>query len=259
MNKKATIILAACLVSFVDGQVVDSAYAEGSSPFNMMNPSRWFGGKSREHDGYYDHRYSPYDGYGPYSGPPYSGPGYSMPYGPPGAPGHGAPYDFPPRYGYGTPPAPQGYAPTRIPAPVAPQQTDDASASRIRELEERIRQLEASRQMPPQTATPSWQGTDNAAVPQTPSEPQTWQGGTNMPAPPSPPSWQGSESYSQPTHQAPMPPPWQRSAGGNPQSVIEPSAAPSWQGAGATPRKPTPPAPELQGEASEQRHRFRPY
>ena len=267
MNKRATIISAACLFALFHGQVVESVFAEGSSPFNMMNPSRWFGGANRDYDDYYDYGYGPYGRYGPYSEP-----GYGMPYGPPVPPVHGVPHDYPPPgyggYGYARPPAPQGYAPAQIPPPVPamPQQTEDASTSRIRELEERIRQLEASRQISPQPVMPSWQGTNSSVQTQPPSVPSTWQGGVDMPgpdAPPAPSSWHGNQEYTQPATQAPMPPPWQRSTSSEPHSASEPSMVPSWQGTGtgtgSAPQMPVTPAPELQSDFDDQQLRFRPY
>lgn len=257
VNKRAIISLAACLISLFSGQFVDSVSAEGSSPFNMMNPSRWFGGGNRDYDDYYGYGYGPYERYGPYGEP-----GYGMPYGPPpppGPPAQGAPYNFPPRYGYeayGRPPAPQGYAPTLHPQPtiVTPQQTEDASNSRIRELEERIRQLEASRQISPQPAS--------SALPQPPTGPSTWQESAEMPAPQTPsaiPSWQGSQEFTQPATQAPMPPPWQRSAGSESQATTESPMAPSWQGTETAPQMPATTGPGREADFQQQQLRFRPY
>lgn len=143
---------------------------------NMMNPSKWMGGKDDD-DRYYDD-YGPGPGYG-YPGtygPGYGAPGYGDPamYGAPGyaEPGYGAPVYGAPGYGtpggygspgysspgYGTPgygapgyTADPGYgwsygpeynAPATAPAP----KRDTGSAEEIKRLKERIRQLEQSTQ-----------------------------------------------------------------------------------------------------------------
>lgn len=85
---------------------------------NMMNPSRWFGG-DRDYDDYY------YDGPGPAYGPGY----YGAPMGY-GAPGYAPPVYAAPAY---------GYAP---PAQTAPANTNNATSDEIRQLKERIEQLE---------------------------------------------------------------------------------------------------------------------
>lgn len=142
---------------------------------NMMNPSKWMGGKKGDDDRYYED-YGPgygYPGaYGPgygagygepgyYGAPAYGAPGFGTPgaYGDPGygAPGYGAPgaYGVPgygaPGFGapgYGTDPGygwsygPDYNAASRAPAPKA----DSGSAEEIRQLKERIRQLEKTTQ-----------------------------------------------------------------------------------------------------------------
>lgn len=124
MKKRAAVVLTTLVLIGVDNLVLLDT-ADAGSPFNMMNPSRWFGG-NRNYDDYYD------DGY-------YGGPGYG--YGAPGY-GYGAPgYGYaPPGYGYGVPVQP---APA---APAAPS-GEDASA-KIKALEDRIKQLEASQSRP---------------------------------------------------------------------------------------------------------------
>jgi hypothetical protein len=95
---------------------------------NMMNPSRWFGG-DRDYDDYY--------------GDYYGGPGYGPGYYPPPM-GYGAPGYAPP--GYGAPA--HGYAPPAYSAPVpapVPAKTDTATSDEIRQLKQRIEQLEQER------------------------------------------------------------------------------------------------------------------
>jgi hypothetical protein len=131
---------------------------------NMMNPSKWMGGKNDRNDDYYDDRGYGYPGGGPgygyggpYGGAPgygYGAPGYGSPgYGSPGygAPGYGAP-------GYGSP----GYGAGAAPAyPAAPAAANDATAEEIERLKDRIRVLENTASQPaasppPATAAPSW-------------------------------------------------------------------------------------------------------
>jgi hypothetical protein len=118
---------------------------------DMMNPGSWFGG-NRDTD---DRRYGrdvPPPGY--YGAPAY---GYGAPYGYPQ--GGAAPY------AYGQPAAPAAtpaspYGAPAASAPAAPKADD--SEARIRELEQRIKELEAARQPPAYApASPS------AGVPQT--------------------------------------------------------------------------------------------
>ncbi|MEN8178913.1 MAG: hypothetical protein ABFS39_09850 [Pseudomonadota bacterium] len=100
MSKQKLIIYSAMLaIGGSNLAVVPGAYAFDMG--NMMNPSKWMGGKNRDRyddDYYYDRgRY----GYGgPYGG--YGGPygGYGGPYGYGGYPGYG--YGAP-GYGYGAP------------------------------------------------------------------------------------------------------------------------------------------------------------
>lgn len=143
MKKTAAIALATALTAVVGGSVLPvTANADGFGPMNMMNPSKWFNRNRRDYDDYYD-----------------DGPGYGPP------PGYGAP----PAYGYGAPPG-GGYAPAPAaaypaqPAPgygapavsSTPSPNDDAQ-QRIRELEERIRQLESRQQYPaPNAGAPNY-------------------------------------------------------------------------------------------------------
>lgn len=92
---------------------------------NMMNPSRWFGGDRDYHDDYY--------------GDYYGGPGYGPGYYPPPM-GYGAPGYAPP--GYAAPA--YGYAPPAYSAP-APAKADTATSDEIRQLKQRIEQLEQER------------------------------------------------------------------------------------------------------------------
>ena len=148
--KTTTAIAFSTLITVGSGflLVPDMAGAEGFGPMNMMNPSRWFGGGDRDYDApYYADR-----GYGP---PP---PGYGPP--PMGAPG----------YGYAPPPPVGGYGytpPTAAPGYTAPASTPTTTTSgvdsqtRIRELEDRIRQLEAMLPAPGSSATTSNYGGGN--------------------------------------------------------------------------------------------------
>ena len=106
----ATTLLIAGLGMMGNVQAVDMG--------NMMNPSKWFGGDKNSGDDRYDDR--DYD-----RGPP---PGYGPP------PGQG----YPPPQGQGYAPAGAGYGRSAMP------QSPEACAARIRELEGRIRQLEAA-------------------------------------------------------------------------------------------------------------------
>lgn len=137
------------------------SYAPQSLAFNMgnmMNPSKWMGGNNNDRD--YDR---PPPGYGGYSGPG------GAPYGYGQAPGYG--YGSQPAYGYGNPPAGQPYYGTPpaggqapygyggqpgmapeyaqpVPPPAMQPQGESADKQRIRELEERIRQLESQQYQP---------------------------------------------------------------------------------------------------------------
>lgn len=149
--------------------VLPESVSAGNMFNNMMNPSKWFGSKNNRYDDYYD------DGY--YGGPPpgygYGAPGYG--YGAPGygAPGYGAPAYGAPAYGaptYAAPAAPAAVAPA--PAPV------DNSAERIKALEDRIRQLEASQKAAP----PAYGG--NPYPQQAPAPYQAPSGGGSYAPPP---------------------------------------------------------------------------
>ena len=133
MNKKTAIALSALIAAGIGSMTLSTtAGASGFGPMNMMNPSKWFGGnKNRRYDDYYD---------GPGYGGGYPPPGYGYGYGGPGygGPGYGAPYGAPLQPGYTAPPA-----------ATAPDASDSGSAERIKELEERIRQLESSQRQPP--------------------------------------------------------------------------------------------------------------
>lgn len=120
--RKTALVLA---LGLTQGLWVGAATAEGFGPMNMMNPNKWFGNRDNDDDYY--------------AGRGYGHPGY-------GAPGYGMP-------GYGGQPRGYGYAPPQPPQPpAAPSRSDGRSDSgdtaadrRIRELEERIRQLESRR------------------------------------------------------------------------------------------------------------------
>ena len=133
--KKLIAVYGTLLMIGASGLVfVQTTHAAGFNPMNMMNPSKWFGGRNR---GYYDDydRYGPgYGGYGPgYGG---YGPGYGT-----YAPGYGAP-------GYGYAPAP-AYA---APAQSAPESND--RSQEIRELQDRIERLERSQSPAPASVPP---------------------------------------------------------------------------------------------------------
>lgn len=158
MPRLATLLTAGLLAAAV-------GFAPEANAFNfgdMMSPGKWMGGKKK--DTYDD---LPPPGYGaPPPGYGYGGaPGYGG-YGP--APGYGPEAGVPGGYGYGAP-APGGYAAPQVPmgygaqpAPAAPAYggyaapqpqapaTDVSGMSaedmRIRQLEQRIRQLESQQQ-----------------------------------------------------------------------------------------------------------------
>lgn len=136
MKIKTAITLSALMTIGLSSMTMTSvSEAGGFGPMNnMMNPSKWFGGnKNRRYDDDY------YDG-GPGYGYPPPGYGYGAPGGYGGYPGgYGAP-------GYGAPVQPGYAAPA---APAAPAASDTGSADRIKELEDRIRQLESSQRQPP--------------------------------------------------------------------------------------------------------------
>jgi hypothetical protein len=157
---------------------VATAYAPASQAFNfgdMMNPGKWMGGKKNYDDygpGGYGGPGGPY-GPGGYGGPggPYGPGGYGGPGGPYGPGGYGgpggpAPYGGAP-YGPGQVGAPGGYGPPggygqtpSVTAPPAPQRSGDQS-ERIRELQQRIEQLEAEQQ--PRQPAPSPYRSSNPA------------------------------------------------------------------------------------------------
>ncbi len=148
LSKTLTILAAGSVVAGALSYVpVAQAFGFG----DMMNPSKWMGGKNRDRydDDYYD---GPYGG-----GPGYGGPGYG--YGGPGygygGPGYGGPGYGAPGYGYGAP----GYgygAPAVAPAPAAAPAAAPArssSASEIEALKRRIDELESSQS--PSTPAPA--------------------------------------------------------------------------------------------------------
>lgn len=163
MKLRAAVLLSSLAIIGV-GNLTLLKTAVASGPFNMMNPSRWFN-NNRYDDDYYDDRY--YGGRG-YGGPGY---GYGAPYGYGGAPGYG--YGAP-GYGYGAPVygAPVQPAPA---APAAPAGGD--SSAKIKALEDRILQLEASQ---PQT-TPTYDGSRYPVPSRSGTAPQS----VPYPAPPS--------------------------------------------------------------------------
>lgn len=150
LSKTLTILAAASVVAGALSYVpVAQAFGFG----DMMNPSKWMGGKNRDRydDDYYD---GPYGGGPGYGGPGYGygGPGYG--YGGPGY-GYGGPGYGAPGYGYGAP----GYgygAPAVAPAPAAAPAAAPArssSASEIEALKRRIDELESSQS--PSTPAPA--------------------------------------------------------------------------------------------------------
>lgn len=102
MNRKSVIVFGALLALGSSSLTFSPAtQAGGFNPMNMMNPSKWMGGKNRRYDDDYD-RYDRYDRYGYYDR---YGPGYGRGWGP-GYGGWGPGYGG---YGYGWPG--YGYAP----------------------------------------------------------------------------------------------------------------------------------------------------
>ena len=183
MKKTAAIALATTLAATASGMIVPvTAGATDFSPMKIMNPSKWFGNNNRrdyDDDYYYD---------GPGYGPP---PGYGAPppygYGAPGGYGYGAPpYGAP---AYPAPPA-QGYSAPAVPATSSP---NGDSQQRIRELEDRIRQLESMQQYssPPPSA-PSYSA-------QQPGQPATSGYGMQQPAQPSAMPGYGRQQPGQPS------------------------------------------------------------
>ncbi len=148
--KIKTAIVLSTLVTMGVGNLILPDTAVAGGPFNMMNPSKWFGKNRNNDDDYYDDRYNGGPGYG-YGGPGYGygapGYGYGAPgygYGAPGY-GYGAPGYAAPGYGYSAP----AYAiPAQPAAPAAPNGGD--SSTRIKALEDRIRHLESNQQQPTQ-------------------------------------------------------------------------------------------------------------
>lgn len=142
-----TLTLIAAAASVV-GSLAYVPVAEAFGFGDMMNPSKWMGGKNRDrdrYDDYYDDGPRGWDGPG-YGGPGYGGPGYGYGgpgygYGAPGGYGYGAPGYGAPAYGapaYGAP----GVAPAAPAA--APATTRSGSASEIDALKRRIDELESS-------------------------------------------------------------------------------------------------------------------
>ena len=107
---------------------------------NMMNPSKWMD-NNKDKDRYDDYYDGP--GYGYPGGPPgygYGGPGYGGPgYGYGGDPGYGAG----PGYGYGGDPG-YGAAPGSGGTPAYSAPGTESREAEIRQLKERLRQLEGS-------------------------------------------------------------------------------------------------------------------
>lgn len=156
-----TLALIAAAVS-VAGSLAYVPTAEAFGFGDMMNPSKWMGGKNRDRDRYEDDYYDGPGGYGGgpgygYGGPGYGGPGYGY-----GAPGYG--YGAP-GYGYGAPGygAPAYGAPAVAPAPAAAPAAAPApaatrgSAGEIEALKRRIDELEAGqRSGTPAPAASDW-------------------------------------------------------------------------------------------------------
>jgi hypothetical protein len=164
--KTRAAVLFGTLIVFGVGDLVLPTMVIAGGPFNMMNPSRWFGGNRNYDDDYYDDRYHGGPGYG-YGAPGYGygapGYGYGAPgygYGAPGY-GYGAPgYGYGASgYGYGAP----GYSTPVQPAPAATATPGGGdSNAKIRALEERIQQLESNK---PQTV-PAYEGGQYPTAPQ---------------------------------------------------------------------------------------------
>ncbi len=130
VRKLATSVmsLSLCLVGLGD---LSTAFAFDFG--NMMNPSRWFGGRDR-YDRYYDDWYG-----GPWGGP----------YGPYGYPGfYGGPYGWP---GFGVPPLGYGIAPGYAPAQAQSSGANRVDPKEIETLKRRLDQLESRQQsqLPP--------------------------------------------------------------------------------------------------------------
>ena len=161
MSKTATTVGTLLIAGIASFGMASSVQAVDMS--NMMNPSKWMGGKSNNNNDNYrddrDYGYGPPPGQGYQNYPP-QGQGYPPPQGqgyqnyPPQGQGY---QNYPPPQGQGyppPPPPPQGYgygAPSAQAAPVG-----QSDAARIRELEERIRRLEATRPAPRPSAQPSF-------------------------------------------------------------------------------------------------------
>lgn len=110
MQRKAIVSLGAALALGIAALAPAPSVAAGFG--DMMNPSKWFGGKGRDYD--YDYYRGPgYGGWGGYPGYGYPAPGWGgyPPYGWGGYPGYGYP-------GYGVPAQqPQGSAEPKPPPP----------------------------------------------------------------------------------------------------------------------------------------------
>jgi len=109
MNRKLLLTAGSLAVLGLSGMTASiPVQAKGFGDF--MNPSKWFGGRDRDRDYYYDRGYYGGPGYG-YGYPGYGGYGYpGYGYGYPGY-GYGAP-------GYGYPPQGGGASQTPAPPPV---------------------------------------------------------------------------------------------------------------------------------------------
>jgi hypothetical protein len=147
ITKTLTILAAA---SAIAGSLAYTPVAEAFGFGDMMNPSKWMGGRNRDR---YDEDYYDGPGYG-YGGPGYGfgGPGYG--YGGPGY-GYGAPgYGYgAPGYGYGAPTAVVPPAVPAVPAATTAAPARSSSASEIEALKRRIDELEASQR--PSTSAPA--------------------------------------------------------------------------------------------------------
>ena len=177
---------------------------------NMMNPSRWFGG-DRDYDDYY------------YEGPvgPGYGPGY---YAPPM--GYGAPGYAPP--GYAAPV--QRYAPAAYSAPAT---TSSASSDEIRQLKQRIEQLEREQAASSDITRPATYGSNPGKQPGATPAPQSVfnnpKGGQITPAAAGysrapPPGGGGSGGYTAP--------PVERAAPVQPAGQQRPPTATEWRPSG---------------------------
>lgn len=169
-NKTLKTFAIVAAAASIAGSLTYTPVAEAFGFGDMMNPSRWMGGRNNDR---YDEDY--YDG--GYGGPGWGGPGFGGPgygYGGPGYGGYGAPgYGYgAPGYGYGAPAvaAPALAAPAAAPAPApaaapAKSSSRSSSASEIEALKRRIDELEASQRPSPSSSTQTPAASDWPSAP----------------------------------------------------------------------------------------------